>query len=114
MPVALEFDGDDLPDRGEGWQELPEAAVDGAYGAVQQYQRLAFGVDLVVHLEFAYPGPASPDAHFISPIIAGARIKTPLLCGGARIVHVRRRHTLSTPPLITNHPTRSQHSRVTQ
>src|SRR5260370_35345565 len=98
MAVALEFDGDDLPDRGEGWQELPEAAVDGADGAVQQCQRLAFGVDLVVHLEFADVGPASRDAHSGSAIIDGARIKTPFLCGGCRRVHVPSRPTLSSPP----------------
>ena len=50
-PVALELDRNDLPRSRQNRDQLPEVALDRSVGSVQQHQRLAAAVDLVVHPE---------------------------------------------------------------
>ncbi len=68
VPVPLQFDGDDLPRRGECGQHAAEGQVDGEQPAVQQDQRLSRAMDLVVQIQ-----PVDPR------ISGGRRIRARLL-----------------------------------
>jgi len=48
VPVPLELGRDHLPGRREGFEQRPEAEVDGQQAAVEQHERPAAAVDLVV------------------------------------------------------------------
>jgi hypothetical protein len=52
--VALKFDRYDLEPAGKSWQESGEAALDRAECAMEQHERRAVAVALVVQLERAH------------------------------------------------------------
>src|SRR5258706_8661575 len=49
--MSLLLDSNDASRRGKRWEHLAERGADGREIAVQQHQRLARAIDLVVHLE---------------------------------------------------------------
>jgi hypothetical protein len=89
VPVPLELHRDQLPARGEGLQQRPERQVDGQQASVEQYERPAGTVGLVVELQAVHrcvrhayrtvrgrgthreAGPGGPYAASISAAMAG-------------------------------------------
>ena len=51
VPVALELHRDHLPARREGFEQRPEIEVDGQQATVEQYERPAAAMNLVVELQ---------------------------------------------------------------
>jgi hypothetical protein len=51
VAMALQFYGDDLARRREGWQETRKTAIDRSHRTVKKNQWRTAAVDLVVHVE---------------------------------------------------------------
>lgn len=74
--VTLQLNADDLVLLGQRRDQLSEAEVDGQHATVQQYQRRAGTVDLVVHVQPADVGvPALPGARGVRRARRGHRVR---------------------------------------
>src|SRR5437667_5982195 len=89
MPVSLLLDGNDLPAFGKGWENPPEIDLDRRQPPVEQHERPAGAVDLVIHVETVHGSVAArrpfggrPHRPSPSPQLIGFRLSPGIRRGG--------------------------------